>query len=52
MIHVSKGTYRAAGQCEKKRGVKRIQLGDTAVLACKPHRKVIEGGKKAEVAKR
>ena len=51
-IHVPKRHYGQPGPCESRRAVKRIQVGDTPILACVAHRNFIKGGGKPAIARR
>ena len=35
--------YSRSGQCEKRRNVKRVQVGDSPVLLCPAHEQAIKG---------
>lgn len=50
-IMVHQRSYSIPGQCESRRGVERVKLGDTPIRACIAHRKLLLGGRVLEVAR-
>lgn len=50
-IVVPDRTYRRAGQCEKRLGVKIIMLDDTPAKLCQHHRAALERGRVMERAR-
>ncbi|MDD5302977.1 MAG: hypothetical protein PHS14_07675 [Elusimicrobia bacterium] len=50
-IMVRAGTYRAPGQCEKRRRLRALKLGGVAVTVCTVHARVLDRGRRLEVAR-
>jgi hypothetical protein len=51
-VHVAKRHYSKPGQCEKRLGLRKIVIGDTPVLVCSVHARIMQGGNKLSIAAR
>ncbi len=51
-IYVPKRHYSQPGPCASRNSIQRVRVGDTPVLACAAHRRIIAGGQTPELARR
>ncbi len=50
-IMVNTSIYRAAGQCQKRHGLRMVNLIDQRISVCAHHRLVLRAGRKVELAR-